>query len=88
MHMVRLGLQGVEPMRTGAITLPIPEPELTWLRELRQGRHGEQEALDRAAELGVEIDRSTAGSPLPQQPDHDAIDRWLVDVHRRHWGWG
>jgi predicted nucleotidyltransferase len=88
MHMVRLGIQGVELMRTGAITLPIPEPDLTWLRELRRGEHTKQEALDRAAELEEEIDRAAAGSPLPEQPDLAALDRWLVGLHRRHWGWG
>jgi RNA repair pathway DNA polymerase beta family len=87
MHMVRLGIQGVELMRTGAITLPIPEPDLTWLRELRRGEHTKEEALDRAAELEAEIDRVTADSPLPERPDHAALDRWLVDLHRRHWGW-
>ena len=56
MHMVRLGLQGVELMRTGTITLPMPEPDRTWLWELRQGRHTKHEALDRAVELEAEID--------------------------------
>jgi hypothetical protein len=88
MHMVRLGIQGVELMRTGAITLPIPEPDLTWLRELRRGEHTKEEALDWAAELEEEIERAMAGSPLPERPDHAALDRWLVDLHRRHWGWG
>jgi uncharacterized protein len=85
MHMVRLGIQGAELMRTGAITLPIPEPDLTWLRELRRGEHTKEEALARAAELEDEIDRLRAGSPLPEEPDRAALDRFLVDLHRRHW---
>lgn len=55
-HMVRLGLQGVELLTTGAITLPIPEPDRTWLLELRRGEHTKQDALDRAAELEARID--------------------------------
>jgi predicted nucleotidyltransferase len=36
-HMIRLGVQGVEMLRTREITLPIPEPDLTYLRDLKQG---------------------------------------------------
>src|SRR5690606_7796194 len=43
-HMVRLGVQGVELLETGRITLPMPQPWRTWLRDLRQGRHSRQEA--------------------------------------------
>lgn len=86
-HMVRLGVQGVEFLRTGAITLPIPEPELTWLRDLKQGRHTKEEALARAEELEREIDGLIGTSRLPERPDQAAIDAWLVSVHRRFWGW-
>lgn len=86
-HMVRLGLQGAELLRTGEIALPMAEPDRTWLWELRQGRHTKQEALDRAAELEAEISSLMATSPLPERPDAAALDAWLVDAHRRHWGW-
>ena len=85
--MVRLGLQGAELLRTGAIALPMAEPDRTWLWELRQGRHTKQEALDRAVELETEISRLMTTSPLPERPDSAALDAWLVQAHRRHWGW-
>ncbi len=31
MHAVRLGLQGIELLTTGRITLPVPEPHRTYL---------------------------------------------------------
>ncbi|MCO1654489.1 nucleotidyltransferase domain-containing protein [Pseudonocardia sp. S2-4] len=86
-HMVRLGLQGAELLRTGTITLPVPEPDRTWLLELRRGERTKEEALERAAELEAEIERLTVTSPLPERPDTAALDAWLVDAHRRHWGW-
>lgn len=88
-HMVRLGIQGVELLTTGRITLPIPEPDRTWLIELRRGKHTKQEALDRAERLEARIDDLITGdrSPLPDHPDHAAIDEWMADVHRRFWGW-
>ncbi|SFP48800.1 Predicted nucleotidyltransferase [Amycolatopsis arida] len=50
MHMVRLGVQGVELLETGRLTLPVPEPWLGWLRDLRQGRIPKTEALDAAGD--------------------------------------
>ena len=38
-HMIRLGVQGVELLSTGEITLPIPEPDLTYLRDLKSGAY-------------------------------------------------
>lgn len=86
-HMVRLGLQGLELMRTGDISLPIPEPHLTWIRELRVGEHTKEEALARAQKLEHQIKAAVETSPLPERPNMTEIDQWVVSVHRRHWGW-
>jgi len=85
MHMVRLGVQGVELLETGRITLPIAEPWLSWLRDLRQGRHTRDEALAAATELEARLDVLETTSPLPPQPDRAAADRWLVDAYCRAW---
>ncbi|MFJ1461814.1 DNA polymerase beta superfamily protein [Nocardia sp. N2S4-5] len=73
-HMIRLGLQGVELLTTGRITLPMPEPERTWLRALRRGEHTKEEALDRAAGLLDELNTLAATADLPAQPDRRAIE--------------
>lgn len=83
---MRLGIQGVELLTTGRITLPIFEPERTWLRELRLGQHSLTDALDRIAALRKELEHLTAeSSPLPEHPDHDEIDRWLIGTYRQWW---
>lgn len=87
MHMVRLGLQGVELLRTGTITLPIPEPDLTWLRELRCGERSKEDALRYAERLETELADLEGMSHLPERPDITAINNWLAVAHRAHWGW-
>ncbi|KDN23520.1 nucleotidyltransferase domain-containing protein [Amycolatopsis rifamycinica] len=83
MHMVRLGVQGVELLETGRMTLPIAEPWLTWLRDLRRGKHTQDEAVAAAAELEDRLDRLTRGaSPLPAEPDRDWANRWLVHAYK------
>jgi len=85
-HMVRLGVQGVELLRTGSISMPVGEPELAWLRDLRQGHHTKEEALDRAEELETEIDALMLTTDLPEHPDWESINSWLASVHVRYWG--
>jgi hypothetical protein len=86
MHMVRLGVQGVELLETGRMTLPIAEPWLTWLRDLRRGKHTQDEAVAAAAELEDRLDRLTRGaSPLPEAPDRDWADQWLVHAYDSAW---
>jgi len=84
-HMVRLGMQGVELLETGRITLPMPEPARTWIRELRTGQHTMAEALAAAEVCERQIDALLKTSPLPEHPDHEAAGKWLVDAYRRAW---
>jgi len=85
MHMIRLGIQGVELLETGRITLPLAEPWLSWCRALRQGECSKQEALQAAADLERRLVGLREASPLPERADRDAVDAWLVDAHQRAW---
>ncbi|MFC3998682.1 DNA polymerase beta superfamily protein [Nocardiopsis sediminis] len=84
-HMVRLGVQGVEMLETGRITLPMPDPWATWLRELRRGEHTKEEALAAAAEMEERLTDLVRTSTLPELPDTAWADRWLVDAYTRAW---
>lgn len=84
-HMVRLGVQGVELLESGRITLPVPEPWRTAIRELRVGGHSMAWALDMAEDLERRITELLETSPLPDKPDYEAADKWLVDVYQRSW---
>lgn len=85
MRMVRLGVQGVELLRTGRITPPLPEPWLSWCRALRRGEHAKQEALDAAADLQRQLVTLRHTAPLPEHPDRATIDAWLISAHQRAW---
>lgn len=87
-HMVRLGLQGVELMTTGRLTLPMADPDRQWIVDLRKGLHTYDDAIERTAELEAELVRLTNGaeSPLPEYPDREWADRWLADSYQYAWG--
>jgi hypothetical protein len=84
-HMVRLGLQGAELMETGRITLPVPEPWRTRIRDLRTGGYTMQWALEVTDELEQRIRYAIPSSPLPEQPDREAADAWLTGAYQRAW---
>jgi len=85
MHMVRLGVQGVELLETGRIRLPIAEPWLTWLRALRTGGKTKEEALEAAGDLEARLEDLLSTSPLPPHPDREAADRWMIEAYLSTW---
>ncbi|MDV2477181.1 nucleotidyltransferase [Rhodococcus zopfii] len=84
-HAVRLGLQGVELLTNGRITLPIPEPDRTWLRELRNGEHSLDEALDRMRDLKDQINRLIGCGAWAKHADPFVINGWLSITYLRWW---
>lgn len=84
-HMIRLGYQGCELLRTGHITLPMPEHERNICRKIRNGAHSMKFCLTLAEALEEEITRMKAWSPLPERPDRDWINGWLSDTYRWYW---
>ena len=89
-HALRLAHEGLEIVRDGRLTLPMPGPAR---ERVRQVKRGEVPSLH---EVVAEIDgirdevqaRLQAGhTPLPEQPDVVRISAWSVSAHRRHWGW-
>jgi uncharacterized protein len=63
-------------MQTGTITLPIPEPWGSWLRDLRTGGHTKDEALEVASEMEVRLTELAETSPLPPEPDMNVVNAW------------
>lgn len=85
MHALRLGVQGVELLSTGRITLPIPEPDLSSLRAVRRGEVGLDEVLRRLDALEARLVDLIATSPLPPYADTAWIDDWLHRSYTGYW---
>lgn len=83
MHALRLGYEGIEYMQHGTLTLPAPEPRLSVLRGVRQGRYSLADTLaliDEAdAQLVDLVERFTSHA------DTARINEFLVDEHLAHW---
>jgi len=85
MHMLRLGFQGVELLTTGRLSLPMREPERSFLLDVRRGKVGEQECFTQAEALERELTALADSSALPESPEEDRVERWVLDAYRRRW---
>lgn len=86
MHALRLGVQGVELLTTGRLTLPIPQPAREHLRAVRRGEVALADVLAEVDDLAARLADLATSSPLPDQPDRAWVDGWLHRSHLRYWG--
>jgi hypothetical protein len=85
MHALRLGLQGVELLTTGRISLPVPEPDLSYLRSIRRGELGLREVTEAVAIAEAKLTQLRDSTSLPDEPDRAWVDRWLHRSHLDYW---
>lgn len=85
MHALRLGYQGVEYMKTGRITLPVPEPHRSFLRAVRQGDVTMTAIQSGLCGLEHEIEDLLQTSPLPDEPDVATVERFVMDAYEQQW---
>ncbi len=86
MHALRLGIQGVELLTTGRLTLPIPQPAREHLRAVRRGEVAMEDVLAQVDDLAARLADLRTSSPLPEEPDRAWVDGWLHRSHLRYWG--
>ncbi|MDR7255692.1 hypothetical protein J2X46_004706 [Nocardioides sp. BE266] len=85
MHALRLGVQGVELLTTGRITLPVPEPDLSYLRSVRRGDVALDEVVAAVDEAERRLEQLRDGTDLALQPDRTWVDDWLHRSHLAYW---
>jgi hypothetical protein len=85
MHALRLGIQGIELLTTGRVTLPVPEPHRAYLRSVRRGERPLPEVLDTIADLENQLTRLGDSASIPDQPDRAWVDSWLHRSYLDFW---
>ena len=85
MHMVRLGVQGVELMQTGKISLPVYEPVRSQIMEVRLGNVTQEYAVEWAESLEAQLNELERSSFLRPEPDWDFLNKWVTDVQLGYW---
>ncbi len=84
-HVIRLGYQGVEYLETGALTLPL-QPEIRdRCLAIRQGHVPLVEILEETQQLDHELQTLLTTSALPDLPQTDRVERWMLDQYLEAW---
>jgi predicted nucleotidyltransferase len=87
MHVARLGLQGIELLTTGHLTLPMAEPERSRVMSIRRGDVPLDEAIVEIEEIERRLEAAVEDSSLRDEPDYERVDGFLIDSYREAWGW-
>jgi hypothetical protein len=64
------------------------EAERSFLLDVRRGKVSEQECLSRAGILERDLADLATTSPLPEEPDEDRLQEWVIGTYRRRWSLG
>lgn len=84
-HILRLGFQGIDYMRQGAFPIPMPEDQRELILNVRQGAVAENDVLTLAGELEAELKDEIDSTTLPDQPDYDVVNSFLVNAYQLAW---
>jgi hypothetical protein len=85
MHALRLGMQGVELLSTGRITLPVPPPDRQYLQSIRRGEIELAAVIDAIESAERALERLRDTSSVPPDPDRRWVDDWLHRSHLDYW---
>jgi hypothetical protein len=88
MYALRLGLQGIELLTTGRITLPVPEPHRGYLRSIRRGERTLAEVLDAISAAESRLAGLADSAAIADQPDRRWVDDWLHRSYLNFWNHG
>jgi hypothetical protein len=84
-HVVRLGYQGCELLKTGRLTLPMPEAQREIVRDIRSGKWRLEDVSEMIDTLETSLTGEYNRSPLPEAPDYLAVERWMIERYVSAW---
>ncbi len=82
MHLIRLLYSGIHALRTGEILVDVGEHREELLR-IRRGELTFEAVRTRALELDQVFQEAFASTQLPERPDYDRVNRFLIRARRR-----
>lgn len=85
MHLIRLGLQGIELLQTGRLTLPLGEEQRRLLMAIRTGEWSLDRLVDLSERVEAELVSAYHSSRLPESPNIGSIETWLQKLYLHWW---
>lgn len=86
-HTIRHGLQGIEYLEFGSITLPMVAEDRLLISEIRNGEWAQNEVLALAEHLTTTMQAVYDSCTLPDEPDYKALSWWVVAQYQAVYDW-
>jgi predicted nucleotidyltransferase len=87
-HMLRLGIQGSEILRTGKLTIPMDPIDIDFLLRVRNGQYSLDTVVALAKRLEEQLTELKESSPLPDEPDFNFVEEFVVRAYDEVWDSG
>lgn len=84
-HVIRLGLQGIELMEHGVMSLPMRDDERQMVLDIRTGGWTFEQVLRKAVELEQHLLIAMNTSKLSMYPNYEEIDKFLIKAYLQAW---
>lgn len=88
-HAVRLGIEGIELMTTGTLSLPMKPEQSRLVVEIRTGKFSFKDCIEvidyYRRQLKSILD--TGSEVVREKPDFDLINGWMVGAYVSAWKW-
>ncbi len=81
MHLIRLLISGIGVLKTGKLQLDVGSDRRRLL-DVKHGRLSWREVDTWRLSLQREFDEAGSQSPLPERPDYERVNRFLIDARR------
>lgn len=85
MHMLRLAIQGYDYVARGALRFPLATSEIKLLRQTRNGELYIDDVMSQTSKYEAELINLSQYSSLPDKPDYDKVEQWMLSVYERAW---
>lgn len=84
-HVIRLGLQGIELMQTGKLTLPMRDADRQTVLDIRTGQMSLEQVLSIGKDLEGALRNAIDAAQMPEYADIERINKFLVLVYECAW---
>lgn len=84
-HYIRLGLMGIELMRTGTLTLPMAYENARLIKDIRAGKFTKDEVLLLGSGIEEDLKLAIDSSTYPEFGDKEAVSKVLHDIYMDEW---
>ena len=82
MHLLRLLLEGISALRTGTLEVRVPDEHRERLLSIRDGAEPWEQVNEWRRSLHKGFDAALGQTSLPDQPDYEAANAFLIRARR------